>query len=140
MEPETGTVGTIRTGTVGTIRVLPFLAFLEFLAFFPCKDFLVFPPLQGFPCSSERFPFLFQGFLGSEGKKNPCFFGGFPCLFPKKARKGRTGIFPGTESGTGTVGTVFQKPKPEPCPFFKTAQKHPENPFLEKPQTGTART
>ena len=28
-----------------------------------------------------------QGFRGSEEPENPCFFGGFPCLFPKKQGK-----------------------------------------------------
>ena len=27
-------------------------------------------------------------------------------------------VFPETESGTGTAGTVFQEPKPEPEPSF----------------------
>ena len=51
----------------------------------------------------------------------------------------------GTESGTGTDGTVFQEPKPEPEPCFplKTALRHrgtlsPEEP--SKPKTGTVHT
>ena len=46
--------------------------------------------------------------------KNRCFFGGFPCLFPKK-KQGKEGQ---GERGTGTAGTVFQEPKPEPEPSF----------------------
>ena len=57
---------------------LSFLAFLEFLAFFFCEEFLVF---------SSVFPLLSRDFRGSLGKKNPCLFGGFPCLFPKKQGK-----------------------------------------------------
>ena len=30
------------------------------------------------------FPFFSKDFRASLGIKNPCFFGGFPCLFPKK--------------------------------------------------------
>ena len=68
-----------------TLPVLPFLVFFgEFLVFFPCEEFLVF---------SSVFPFFSRDFRGSVGIKNPCFFGGLPCLYPKKkkARKGRTG-------------------------------------------------
>ena len=57
---------------------LPFLAFLEFLAFFSYKEFLAFLSV---------FPFFPKDFTGSLGKKNPCFFGGFPCLLPKKQGK-----------------------------------------------------
>ena len=46
--------------------------------FSPCEDFLVFLTV---------FPFFSRDFRGSEGIKNPCFFGGFPCLFPKKQGK-----------------------------------------------------
>ena len=49
---------------------LLFLAFLEFLAFFSCKEFLAF---------SGVFPFFPKDFGGSPAKKNPWFFGGFPC-------------------------------------------------------------
>ena len=66
------------------VPVLPFLVFLEFLGFFPCEEFLVF---------SSVFPFFSRDFRGSVGITNPCFFGGFPCLFPKKQGKegqGRT--------------------------------------------------
>ena len=58
--------------------VLPFLVFLEFLVFSPCADFLVFLSV---------FPFFSRDFRGSVGIKNPCFFCGFPCLFPKKQGK-----------------------------------------------------
>ena len=33
------------------------------------------------------FPFFSRDFGGSVGIKNPCFFGGFPCLFPKNQGK-----------------------------------------------------
>ena len=58
--------------------VLPFLVFLEFLVFWPCKEFLVFLSV---------FPFFSRDFRGSVGIKIPCFFGGFPCHFPKKQGK-----------------------------------------------------
>ena len=59
--------------------VLPFLVFWNSLFFFsPCEEFLVF---------SSVFPFFSRDFRGSVGIKNPCFFGGFPCLFPKKQGK-----------------------------------------------------
>ena len=54
------------------------LFFLEFLVFWPCKDFLVFLSV---------FPLFSRDFRGSVGIKNPCFFGGFPCHFPKKQGK-----------------------------------------------------
>ena len=64
---------------VGHYPVLPFLGFLEFLVFFLCEEFLVFLSV---------FPFFSRDFRGSVGTKNPCFFGGFPALFPKnKERK-----------------------------------------------------
>ena len=65
------------------IPVLPFLVFLDFLVFFPCEDFLVFLTV---------FLFFSRDFRGSVAIKNPCFFGGFPCLFQKnKERKDRDG-------------------------------------------------
>ena len=45
------------------------------------------------------FPFFSRDFRGSVGIKNPCFFGGFPCLFPKKTRKGRTGYIMNSKLG-----------------------------------------
>ena len=55
--------------------------FWNSLFFFPSKDFLVF---------LNVFPFFSRDFRGSVGIKNPCFFGGFPCLFQKnKERKDR---------------------------------------------------
>ena len=62
--------------------VLPFLVFLESLVFF-------FPPPRGIPCFSSVFPFFSRDSRGSAGIKNPCFFGGFPCLLPKKKNKER---------------------------------------------------
>ena len=44
-------------------------------------------------------------------------------------------VFPETERGTGTVGTVFQEPKPEPSLSVKTVLKQ-KSPF----QRGTAGT
>ena len=63
--------------------VLPFLVFLEFLVFFCCEDFLVFLCV---------FRFFSRDFRGLVGIKNPCFFGGFPCRFPKKKGKEGQGI------------------------------------------------
>ena len=72
------------TRTVGAVfnPVLPFLAFGEFLFFFF--------PRRGIPCSFGAFFPSFPGdFMGSVGIKNPCFFGGFPCHFPKKIKDGQ---------------------------------------------------
>ena len=33
------------------------------------------------------FPFFSRDFRGSVGIENPCFWGGFPCLFPKKNKE-----------------------------------------------------
>ena len=49
----------------------------NFLAFLLCKDFLAFLSMS----------LLSQGFGGSPVKKNPCFFGSFPCLLLKKQGK-----------------------------------------------------
>ena len=55
---------------------------------FPCFFGIpCFFSLRGFPCSFDRFPFFSRDFRGSVGIKNPCFFGGFPCLFPKKNKE-----------------------------------------------------
>ena len=62
---------------------LPFLVFLEFLAFFLSKEFLAF---------FSVFPFFPRDFGGSLGIKNPCFFGGLPCRFPKKQGKEDQGL------------------------------------------------
>ena len=37
----------------------------------------------------ECFSLLFQGFRGSVGIQNPCYFGGFPCLFQQKNKEGK---------------------------------------------------
>ena len=55
-----------------------FLAFLDFLAFFFCQEFLVYLIV---------FPFCPRNFKGSEERKNPCLFGGFPCLFFQRKRR-----------------------------------------------------
>ena len=68
--------------SMGNNPNLLFLAFLDFLAFFLSKVFLAFWGV---------FPFFPKDFRGSATIKNPCFFGGFPCRFPKKARKRRSG-------------------------------------------------
>ena len=58
---------------------LPFLAFLDFLAFFVARNF---------PCLIlSVFPFFPRDFRGSEERNNPCFFGWFSLLFPKKQGK-----------------------------------------------------
>ena len=57
--------------------------FWNSLVFSSCEEFLVFLSV---------FPFFSRDFRSSVGTTNPCFFCGFSCLFPKKARKGRTGI------------------------------------------------
>ena len=57
-----------------TLTCRSFPCFLEFLVFFPCEELLVFLSV---------FLFVSRDFRGSVGTKNPCFFGGFPCLFLK---------------------------------------------------------
>ena len=50
-------------------------------------------------------------------------------------------FFPGTETDTGTAGTSFQEPKPEPCFSAKTLLKCWETLSTEEllePKTGTA--
>ena len=70
--------------TLTTLIFLPFLAFLDFLAFFVARNFLAFLSV---------FPFFPRDFRGSAPRKNPCFFGWFSLLFPKKQGKEDQGIF-----------------------------------------------
>ena len=93
-----------------------FPCFLEFLVFSPCEDFIVFLTV---------FPFFSRDFRGSVGIKNPCFFGGFPCLFSKKkkkTRKGRTGYFP-------SFSPVFPRFFPE---FFRIFPIFPKFPAFSR--------
>ena len=63
-----------------------FPCFSRIPCFFLCEEFLVF---------SSVFFFFCRDFEGSVGINNPCFFGGFPCLFPKKqGKEGRGGVAP----------------------------------------------
>ena len=87
--------------------VLPFLVFLEFLVFSPCEEFLVFLSV---------FPFFSRDFRGSVGIKNPCFFGGFPCLFPKKQGKEGQGIGEFAEISRLRCGALSARP------FFASLQ------------------
>ena len=57
---------------------LLFLAFLVFHAFFLFKEFLAILSV---------FPFFPKDFWGSASRRNPCFFGGFPCCFRKRQGK-----------------------------------------------------
>ena len=57
---------------------LRFLVFLDFPAFLLFEEFLAFLSV---------FPFFSKDFRGSEETENPCIFGGFPCIFPKKQGK-----------------------------------------------------
>ena len=59
----------------------PILAFFDFLSVFVLR--FVSPFLHA--------SFLFRGFWGFRKEKNPRFFRGFPCSFPKKARAGGSG-------------------------------------------------
>ena len=63
-------------------KTLSFLSlfFWNSLVFSACEEFLVF---------TSVLPFFSRDFRGSVGIKNPCFFGGFPCLSPKKKNKER---------------------------------------------------
>ena len=65
--------------TEGSFGLLVTLTLQSNPFFFPC--FLRFPIFLAVLCA---FSFLFQGFEGFREEKNPCFFRGFPCLFPKK--------------------------------------------------------
>ena len=58
--------------------VLPFLVFWISLFFLLARISLFFRAF---------FVFFSRDFRGLVGIKNPCFFGGFPCLFPKKQGK-----------------------------------------------------
>ena len=74
-----------------------FPCFWEFLVSFPCEEFLVF---------SSVFPFFSRDFRGSVGIRNPCFFGGFPCLFPEKQGKGREGKGRGSQRSSFPVTSL----------------------------------
>ena len=105
-------------------EILPFLCsffFWNSLFFSPFSfwDFLVFLTV---------FPFFSRDSRGSAGIKNPCFFGGFPCLFPKN--KGKEGQGPSWKIGPfrgklgpfqsrsgpiqGRSGPIFLR-APQPC-------------------------
>ena len=65
----------------GSLTLYPdllFLAFLDFLAFLLFEEFLVFLSV---------FRFFSKDFRGSEETENPCIFGGFPCICPKKRKE-----------------------------------------------------
>ena len=68
---------------------LPFLAFWDFLVFFVARNVLAFLSV---------FPFFPRDFRDSEERKNPCFFGWFSLLFPKKQGKEDQG---GLQMGAG---------------------------------------
>ena len=104
---------------------LLFLAFLDFLAFFFCKESLAFLLV---------FPFFPRNFRGSEERKNPCFFGGFPCLFPKKQGKEDQGfsIFPNYPPlfASDSSSPLSQPPKQKKNK--KTNPKHPPSTIWRK--------
>ena len=56
------------------------------LFFSPCRK-----DLARISLFFERWPYFARDLRGSVGIKNPCPFGGFPCLSQKKTAKGRTG-------------------------------------------------
>ena len=83
------------------LHVLRF--FVRFCAFFSCQNpDLPFPcffwnsllsPFRSFPCFFQRFsPFFPRDFRGRLRTKNPCFFGSFPCRFPKMQGKEDQGM------------------------------------------------
>ena len=78
MEPLRGDLSDPNRSDFEQIATLFFLCFLEFLVFFS---------LSGIPCFLSVFPFFSREFRGSVGRKSPCFFGGFPCHFPKRQGK-----------------------------------------------------
>ena len=57
-------------------------AWSSFPCFFGSRCFLLFKEFPAF--WGVLFPPSSKDFRGSEETENPCFFGGFPCLFPKK--------------------------------------------------------
>ena len=85
-----------------------------FVSWVPCPSFPCFSgipcffSLRGIPCFFERFSLLSRDFRGSVGIQNPCFFGGFPCLFPKKQGKEGQGFQLGIHRklGLSQLGTV----------------------------------
>ena len=96
-----------RTNRIARLKqnpVLPFLVFLKFLVFFF--------PLRGIPCFFfwAFFPSFSRDFRGSVGIKNPCFFGGFPCLFPKKQGKEGQGNLGNPKGGLAKGGLARKAP------------------------------
>ena len=70
--------------------------FIYIYIYIPCPSFPCFLECEEFLVFSNVFPFFSRDFRGSVGIKNPCFFGGFPCLFPKnKERKDRVYTYAG---------------------------------------------
>ena len=59
---------------------------------------MLFLLLEEFLAFLSVFPFFSKDFRVSEEMENPCFFGGFPCLFPKKQGKEDQG----GDAGKGT--------------------------------------
>ena len=101
------------SGTNMTRR--PALSFLSLFFGIPCFFF----PLRGIPCFLSVFPFFSMDFRGSVGIKNPCFFGGFPCLFPKNQGKEGQGGYRTMEMDGGSSAPHLAR---SPCvPLFCTS-------------------
>ena len=62
------------------------------------------------------FRFLPRNFRGSEERKNPCLFGGFPCLFQKKQGKEDQGTCPPKLRKPAEYRVEDMRPN---WPFFK---------------------
>ena len=83
---------------------------------FPCffVEFLGFFSLATISLFFERFSLLSRDFGGSVGTKNPCFFGGFPCCFPKKKEKKDRELSSSEKSKSGVIiqGPFWEQNKP----------------------------
>ena len=79
---------------------------------------------------------MFYRFGGCSSFRNP------HLILPSELRQGGSGtepepetgtVFPETESGIGTAGTVFQEPKPEPEPSSRVKlHRNTEKPFSQR--------
>ena len=98
--------------------------------------------LQGIPCFFERFSLLSQEFQGFRGENNPCFFGGFPCLFPQK-KQGKE------DQGSSLCQSTYPPPPPNQTsldhgvsnlssPYVECVPTRPRGPFWECPKSASA--
>ena len=75
-------------------------------------DFLFFPDLS---CCFCALSFLFQGFPRRE---SPCFFGGFPCVFPKSGVAPANQTKERAKTKSSLPGPLLKKSKGPVLPFL----------------------